>query len=63
MSQLLDVAQKQYEITRFLQELFVNDSLQICDNTKNLGFYDYDHNISFPWGNLKYGQMCVDEYV
>lgn len=63
LTKLLQVGDEQEIVTNILENMFLNDSLTICDDTYNLGFYGYDHNVSYPSGNLKYVEMCVEEYV
>eukprot|EP01084_Bolivina_argentea_P145974 255727_1 len=62
---LLDVSDEMEFIKQNLKELFLSDTLEICDETEPLGFHGFDVGDTIPWpvGNYKYPGFCVEEFV
>eukprot|EP01083_Nonionella_stella_P120919 362860_1 len=60
LSKIMDCVEEQNEQTSLLQELFVNGTLKLCDPGKKLNIIEWNNSIPYPWGNLLYGQNCVD---
>lgn len=58
------VEKEQQMETEFVQKLFVNGSLQICDANDKLEYVEWNDNVSYPEGNFLYDtRLCVEEWL
>lgn len=63
MSRVLDVQEEQDAETQYLEEIFLDGTLEICDATTKVSFVEWNMNVSYPDGNLKEGKYCVEEWL
>jgi len=63
MSRILKVDEDQDAETAYLEQLFVDGTLEICDDTEKLSFVEWNVSVPYPAGNLKEGQSCVERWL
>merc|ERR1712228_775159 len=52
LSEIFDVEEEQQMETEYVQELFVNGSLQICDSYEKVKYIEWNNSVAYPEGNL-----------
>ena len=62
LSRIMDCEQEQEEHTQYLQRLFVQGKLEICDAADRLPIAEWNESVPYPWGNLLYPQDCVGSW-
>ena len=63
MIKIFDVEDEVQQETQYLQELFINGTLEICDPNVRVSYVEWQNNVTYPPGNLKAGQYCVEEWL
>lgn len=63
MSRVLGVEEEQDAETEYLRESFVDGTLELCDPTEKVSFVEWNTSVSYPAGNLKEGEDCVEEWL
>ena len=49
--------------TSYLEDLFVNGDLKLCDETYFVNYTEWETSVIYPPGNLLEGQFCVQQWT
>ena len=63
MTDVFGLKEEQDEELAFIEKLFMNGSLKICDPSSKQSYIEWDEHVIYPEGNLLAGQYCVEEWI
>jgi len=63
LSRIMDCVEEQNEQTSLLQNMFVNGTLELCDPKQKPPILEYNNSVPYPFGNLRYPQNCVENWM